>query len=152
MHGFRNKEVLNDVVKLILFQAYLFLFHMTMTFEYDGVSRMMVYAGCILFLSLFFFSISSLNRQKEKVRGVFNQLFISLICFHLLISFISGSKQRESIMLFTLTAIFVLTVNGYLSVEDRPEGMMVKLIYCLLIVGIAAAAVLKLVTGAISFG
>ncbi|CRF29157.1 Uncharacterised protein [Mycobacterium tuberculosis] len=78
---------------------------------------------------------------------MFNQLFISLICFHLLISFISGSKQRESVMLFALTAIFVLTMNGYLSVDDRPEGMMAKLVYCLLIGCIAAAAVLKLVTG-----
>lgn len=150
MHGFRNKEVLHDVIKLILFQVYLFLFHMTMT--YDEVSRMMVYAGCLLFLGLFFFSISSLNRQKEKARGIFNQLFISLICFHLLISFISGSKQRESIMLFALTAIFVLTMNGYMSVEDRTDRLMVKLFYCLLIGCIAAAAVHKLVTGVTSFG
>ncbi|MBP1153875.1 MULTISPECIES: hypothetical protein [unclassified Paenibacillus] len=141
---------MNDVVKLILFQAYLLLFHWMIV--HDAISRMLVYLGCLLFLSLFFFSISPLNRATEKYRGVYNELFISLICFHLFISFISGSKQRENVILFTFAAIFVLTVNGHWSIEERPEGTMVKLFYCLLILSIAAAAVLKLASGAMSIG
>lgn len=150
MYGFRTNESMNDVMKLILFQAYLLLFHLTIV--HDTGSRMIVYFGCLLFLSLFFFSISPLNKVKEKYRGVYNELFISLICFHLFISFIGGSKQRESVIIFTLAAIFILTVNGYLSLEERPDGLMVKLFYCVLILSIAAAAVLKLASGIVSIG